>query len=133
MNSYLHLWVPPTKAPTKEEPMAVVTISASTTPEVPPEPQIISTLSMSRLQQALQRKAEEEAREPLAAIAKLQEDLVAFSEHVKQQASDRALATMLKALGEEVPTPTDSKVVHEKLRTSLVALLTIIGEADPFA
>lgn len=101
-------------------------VSTKTTPDVVALPDIAS-----RLQKAFARKAEEEARVPLAAVEVLQANLMAYSGAIQKQAEEKALAAMLQAVGETAPALTDLALVQSKLRTSLLALLEIV-DGVPF-
>jgi len=122
--TYLHVWVNPTSRPVgpQVEEKMVVPVSTKTTPDVAALPDIAS-----RLQKAFARKAEEEARVPLAAVEVLQTSLAAYSGAIQKQAEEKALAAMLQAVGETAPALTDLTPVQSKLRTSLMALLEIVG------
>lgn len=121
--SYLHVWATPTEHPV-EPPVA------KEVPMSKPEPAAPLPDIASRLQQAFARKAEEEARVPLAAVETLLTDLGTYSTAIKKQAEEKALAAMLVAVGETAPTPTSLDPIQAKLRTSLAALLEIVG--SPF-
>lgn len=129
---YCHVWVDPAcpaDPPVKETPMSG---PASAAIPVPPAALAVPAPAapndvIARLQQAFARKAEEEARVPLAAIESVQTDLSAYASSIRQLAEERALAAMLAAVGEPAPAQADLTEVQSKLRTSLAALLDLVG------
>ena len=124
-----HSWVGPLptceKPVEKEEPVMSKPVPAPA--PVPVLPAAPPSDIATRLQQAFWKKAEEEARPSLAAVEAVHDDLAAFSVAIKQQAEEKALAAMLAAVGDTAPTPLDLGPIQKKLRTSLAALLELVG------
>ena len=87
-NTYQHVWVEPTPHPVEpqvEEPLPMTSTK--------PIPDVIALSDVAgRLQKAFARKAEEEARAPLAAVEALHDDLVAGDQLLEARGFQR-LAT----------------------------------------
>ena len=141
--TYRHLWVVPSQAlrhrvlpvdcpPRLDEPQAQEPpMSKQPQPAAPVVPAVAPAAPTSDLASLLHaacaRKASDAASPSLRAVETLQADLLLFSAAVQKRAEEEAMSAMLHAVGATAPTPKDIAPVEARLRTSLAALLELVG------
>ena len=84
------------------------------------------------LKEAFERRIEAEVRPTVTLIDKLNTQLAAYSFKVKADAKQKALIAMLAAVGEEAQPQLGDGSVEIELRSSLLALLDLVGGVPPF-